>query len=68
MSERRSAPSAVGFNGRLYVIGGSQRILDNPYTAPITLQLVECYDPQTNSWSELTPLPKSRSEAAAVVL
>ncbi|XP_063440466.1 actin-binding protein IPP-like [Mytilus trossulus] len=68
MSERRTAPSAVGLNGQLYVIGGSKRLVDNPYTAPVTLESVECYDPLTDLWTELPPLPIGRSEAAAVVL
>ncbi|XP_052085494.1 actin-binding protein IPP-like [Mytilus californianus] len=68
MSERRTAPSAVGLNGLLYAIGGSKRMVDNPYTAPVTLESVECYDPLTDIWTELPPLHIGRSEAAAVVL
>ena len=41
---------------------------DDPYSAPVTLESVECYDPQTDTWTELPPLPKGRSEAAAVIL
>jgi hypothetical protein len=29
---------------------------------------IECYDPQTDTWTDLPPLPKGRGEAVAVVL
>lgn len=68
MSEKRAAPCAVSLNGLLYVIGGNQRMNEDPYSAPVTLESMECYDPQTDTWTELPPLPQGRSEAVAVVL
>lgn len=68
MSNRRTSPCAVGLNGLLYVIGGNQRINDETLNSPVTLESVECYDPQTDTWTDLPPLPKGRCEAVAVVL
>lgn len=53
-------------NGLLYVIGG--RSSSNSFSAPSTLATVECYDPQTDSWFEVEPMPTHRCEAAITVL
>ena len=65
MSTPRAGASVAAINGLLYVIGG--RTTNDEYTAPATLDSVECYDPHTDSWMELGAMPTSRCEAGVVV-
>ena len=50
-------------NGRLYAIGG--RVNGN-YAS--NLDVNEAYNPQSNRWERLSPIPTARSGIAAVVL
>ena len=50
-------------NGKLYAIGG--RVNGNSAN---NLDVNEVYDPGTNTWSRLAPLPTARSGIAAAVL
>ena len=53
--------STVVLNGRIYLFGGQT---NNPYF-PQTISDVTRYDPATNAWSALPPLPDVRQAAAA---
>jgi hypothetical protein len=53
MSVRRSAPTAVGLNGLLYVIGGMSATGETAAT-------VEVYNPATNTWRTVTGMPTAR--------
>jgi N-acetylneuraminic acid mutarotase len=53
--------AAAGADGRIYAIGGDNSLdgIDNP------LNTVEAYNPATNSWSAVAPMPTARSLLAA---
>lgn len=55
----RGHHSAVYLDGHIYAIGGC--FSHDP--VPIDVALVHRYDPRTDSWSEVTPLPEPRSHA-----
>jgi N-acetylneuraminic acid mutarotase len=57
MKVGRYQAAAVGLNGLLYVIGGSDG------NAPLTT--AEVYDPATNTWRTLTGMPAARWSLAA---
>lgn len=62
---REYAASAV-LNGKVYVMGG-QRTDSGVTPGPVT-NLVEVYDPASNTWSATTPLPTARMGLTAVVM
>ncbi len=66
MSCPRAGACVAAINGLLYVIGG--RTSSDQFTAPSTLDTVECYDPQTDSWLQITAMPTSRCEAVVAVV
>ena len=66
MSCPRAGASVIAVNGLIYVIGG--RTTSDTFTAPSTLDTVECYDPQTDSWFEIGPMPSHRCEAMVAVI
>ena len=66
MSVARAGASVCAVNGLLYVIGG--RTSSNEFTAPSTLDSVECLDPHTDTWVTMGPMPSSRCEAGVAVL
>ena len=55
----RIDPAFVSFGRKLYLFGGCNENL-------CSLDSVECYDIQTNSWTELNPLPCPTHSLAAV--
>jgi N-acetylneuraminic acid mutarotase len=65
MPTARAALAAItGPDGIIYALGG------NVHTPPNTnndTNIAESYDPTTNSWSEIAPLPTSRGSLAAAV-
>lgn len=68
MPTRRNAASAVAVGGKIYVIGGSGLApgSQNP-TSPANLLVLsanEAYDPATNTWQTLQPMPTPRHHAA----
>lgn len=74
-SRRYLAAGAVGPTGKLYVLGGfGEGTGDydpqlNRYVPDSgTLRTVEEYDPATDSWTTLTPLPSSRREFGAAFI
>jgi len=61
---------AVGvINGKLYAIGGTIKIALSPnsWTFPDT-NVVEEYDPVTNTWATKSPMPTARNSLAAAVI
>ena len=52
-------------DGKIYVIGG--KIVDNPFNAKST-NLVEVYDPLTNTWEKRADMPTARALTDAVVV
>eukprot|EP01062_Namystynia_karyoxenos_P050615 TRINITY_DN3940_c0_g2_i1.p1 TRINITY_DN3940_c0_g2~~TRINITY_DN3940_c0_g2_i1.p1 ORF type:complete len:496 (+),score=160.55 TRINITY_DN3940_c0_g2_i1:83-1570(+) len=60
MRTKRMCPAAVAYQGRLWVMGGS-----DGHTA---LNTVECYNPKTGGWEDGPPLHVSRSNATAAVM
>ncbi len=64
MHVRRWSPSASVLDGKIYVIGGEKGIEDGwP-----GLNIVEMYDPATDSWFHKTPMPTSRRSHSSSVL
>ncbi len=60
---RGGAGAATGNDGKIYVIGGSQVSVG----AEVFVRVVEAYDPLTNSWASVAPLPVARSHLSAVL-
>ena len=66
MPTPRASAAVTSLHGHLYVMGGRSRSRNN--SAPPTLDNVEVYDPETDSWMELGPMPTARCEAAVAVI
>lgn len=49
-------------DGKIYCIGGTDDLLK------VSLSSVECYDPITNTWTSLTPMPTARGALGAATL
>ena len=49
-------------DGKIYCIGGTDDLLK------VSLSSVECYDPVTNAWSRLSPMPTARGALGAATL
>jgi len=60
---RNSAAATIGPNGRLFVIGGSTMF--NSFAG--ATNIVESYNPNTNTWSTEVPLATARAGLAAVL-
>jgi N-acetylneuraminic acid mutarotase len=48
-------------NGKLYAVGGSALKRAMPVGIPVTVAVVEEYDPATDTWTNKTPMSKARS-------
>lgn len=59
MGTRRDNPGSAVFDDKLYVFGGRTRNSDGT-TVNGTLDTVEMYDPQTDSWISKTSMPTGR--------
>ena len=55
----RDNPACASLDGLLYVFGGRTRLSDGTEVEP-RLTTVEVYDPLTNMWSDLAPMPTGR--------
>jgi N-acetylneuraminic acid mutarotase len=53
----RNRLGAVSLNGKIYAIGGGV----GQDASEVTQSVVEVYDPATNSWSKVAPMPKGRT-------
>jgi N-acetylneuraminic acid mutarotase len=62
MPTPRDHLAAVGFEGRVWALGGRESFLGTQYAN------VEIYDPTTDSWRTGTPLPRGRGGLAAAAL
>jgi len=73
MPTARGAAVAAELGGKIYVIGGAsvhpgQKIVGLSATVPHrALGTNEVYDPETNTWKTLSPMPTSRNHAAVGV-
>ena len=59
-------PAAVALNGKIYVFGGFVGRPGSKGWGPIANAFM--YDPATDSWKELAPMPTARGSACAVVV
>ena len=64
MPSVRSYPAVAVANGRIYVMGGAFR--GSPTIPTVWLDVVEEYDPSTNTWATRTPMPTPRMGHGAV--
>ena len=64
MGTGRGNPGVVATGGKVYVVGGAEGILGVATTA---LTTGEVYDPQTDTWSALEPLPVGRASLGAEI-
>lgn len=64
MPTERSALAWATYGGRIYVAGGE---FQDP-TMMATFRVVEAYDPATNAWSTMPPLPVSRHGLAGALI
>ena len=64
MPSTRSALGYAVYNGRIYVAGGE---FQDPHMMA-TFRAVEAYDPASNTWSIMPPMPVSRHGLAAGVV
>ena len=60
----RNHLGGVALNGKIYVVGGQQ----NQDAAETPQAALEVYDPATNKWATLQPLPLGRSHIAAATV
>jgi N-acetylneuraminic acid mutarotase len=58
--------AAVALNGKIYVFGGFVGRPGTKVWQPIPSAML--YDPETDSWTELAPMPTSRGSAQAVAV
>jgi N-acetylneuraminic acid mutarotase len=56
----RTRASAATVNGKIYVIGGTDDVVD--------LDEVQLYDPSSDKWTAKTPMPTARSGSAVAVV
>ena len=71
LPEKRTAGSAVAFNGKIYFIGGSTDVTGpdgKVQNAGMVSGLNESYDPATNKWEVHKPMPTPRNHAAIGVV
>ncbi len=66
MPTARACAAVTTLHGHLYVMGGRSSSKNN--IAPATLDVVEVYDPETDTWMELGPMPVGRCEATLAVI
>ena len=58
MKEKRCYVSSAALNNQLYAIGG--------YNGVVRFRSVECYDPETNEWTNVASMNEVRSDGSAV--
>src|SRR5207249_2121084 len=58
--------AVAGADGRIYAIGGFNYFGLNNGVDAVALNTVEAYNPASNSWSTLAPMPTARGYLAAV--
>ena len=68
MSRRRAAFGIGVVAGKLYAIGGTVHLGDRKPEDPRRVDLVEVYDPATDTWAKRADLPTRRKNVRAVVI
>ncbi|XP_056149422.1 actin-binding protein IPP [Lampris incognitus] len=63
MSTARAGVSVSAVNGLLYAVGG--RASSRDFSAPVTVDSVEIYDPHLDTWTEIGNMITSRCDATA---
>jgi N-acetylneuraminic acid mutarotase len=68
MHTARAGVGVATVNGIIYAIGGqhTQNVSDTEFTTVI-INAAEAYDPATDTWTEKTPMPTSRSSFGTAV-
>ncbi|XP_056389059.1 actin-binding protein IPP isoform X2 [Hyla sarda] len=66
MRIRRAGVSVISVNGLLYAAGGRANVQN--FSAPVTSDSVEVYNPHTDSWTEIGSMITSRCEGSLAVL
>ncbi|KAM4642663.1 actin-binding protein IPP [Discoglossus pictus] len=66
MKNPRAGVSVVAVNGLLYAAGG--RATSQHFSAPVTTDTVEVYNPHTDTWTEIGSMITSRCEGCLAVL
>ncbi|XP_061588919.1 actin-binding protein IPP isoform X2 [Cololabis saira] len=66
MSTARAGVSVSAVNGLLYAVGG--RAASRDFSAPVTVDSVEIYDPHLDAWTEVRNMITSRCDGGLAVL
>uniref|UniRef100_A0A3P8VRX6 Intracisternal A particle-promoted polypeptide n=1 Tax=Cynoglossus semilaevis TaxID=244447 RepID=A0A3P8VRX6_CYNSE len=66
MSTARAGMSVSAVNGLLYAVGG--RAASRDFSAPVTVDSVEIYDPHLDTWTEVSNMITSRCDGGLAVL
>lgn len=66
MPAPRGETAAIGLGGKLYVMGGSVLPIGAPYAKAVPRN--EEYDPATDRWRVLAPLPVARDHLGLAVV
>ncbi|XP_064194468.1 actin-binding protein IPP isoform X2 [Anguilla rostrata] len=66
MSVPRAGVSVSAVNGLLYAVGG--RASSRDFSAPVTVDSVEIYDPHLDTWTEIGNMITSRCDGGVAVL
>ncbi|CAL1540852.1 unnamed protein product [Lymnaea stagnalis] len=72
MGISRAGSGVAMVDGKIYVFGGRSQDVEmagtNGFCASVTLDSVECYDPQKDVWTNLPRMAFERCETVAIVL
>lgn len=66
MSVARAGVKVAAVNGLLYAVGG--RVSSRDFSAPVTVDSVEIYDPHLDTWTEVGNMITSRCDGGVAVL
>uniref|UniRef100_A0A3B3RMP5 Intracisternal A particle-promoted polypeptide n=1 Tax=Paramormyrops kingsleyae TaxID=1676925 RepID=A0A3B3RMP5_9TELE len=66
MTVARAGVSVSAVNGLLYAVGG--RASSRDFSAPVTVDSVEIYDPDSDTWTEIGNMITSRCDGGVAVL
>jgi len=65
----RSTAGAAAIDGKLYVFGGCGKNSEGNLDCRIAVSnVLEVYDPATNTWTSKAPMPTARSQTASAVI
>ena len=68
MSRRRATFGIGGIAGKIYAIGGTVHPADRKPEDPRRVDLVEVYDPATDTWAKRADMPTRRKSVRAAVI